>query len=194
MKYLSNLAVFTTALVLASCGGNPEEAARTELENAQATWDEALVSLDPQTRLSGYEEAIAAIERVADDYPDTALGQAIASGRPAAGVSLASMTTARDQLAERAACYTDPTAACLRAYANRRAGSGSSTSTSDAIGKARTAICEYGFAEADAALEELKINRAGYASPIRTPRGRDILAACGQLKTASERRRRGIAA
>jgi 23S rRNA (adenine2503-C2)-methyltransferase len=23
------------------------------------------------------------------------------------------------------------------------------------------------------------INRAGYASPIRTPRGRDILAACG---------------
>ena len=31
---------------------------------------------------------------------------------------------------------------------------------------------------------------AGYASPVRTPRGRDILAACGQLKTASERLRR----
>ncbi len=31
------------------------------------------------------------------------------------------------------------------------------------------------------------INRAGYASPIRTPRGRDILAACGQLKSESER-------
>jgi hypothetical protein len=28
------------------------------------------------------------------------------------------------------------------------------------------------------------VNRAGYASPIRTPRGRDILAACGQLKSA----------
>lgn len=28
---------------------------------------------------------------------------------------------------------------------------------------------------------------AGFASPIRTPRGRDILAACGQLKTASRR-------
>ena len=27
------------------------------------------------------------------------------------------------------------------------------------------------------------INNAGYASPIRTPRGRDILAACGQLKS-----------
>jgi 23S rRNA (adenine2503-C2)-methyltransferase len=26
------------------------------------------------------------------------------------------------------------------------------------------------------------INNAGYASPVRTPRGRDILAACGQLK------------
>ncbi len=29
------------------------------------------------------------------------------------------------------------------------------------------------------------VNKAGYASPIRTPRGRDILAACGQLKSAS---------
>jgi 23S rRNA (adenine2503-C2)-methyltransferase len=34
------------------------------------------------------------------------------------------------------------------------------------------------------------VARAGYASPVRTPRGRDILAACGQLKTASERQRR----
>ena len=34
------------------------------------------------------------------------------------------------------------------------------------------------------------VNRAGYASPIRTPRGRDILAACGQLKSASERMRK----
>ncbi len=33
------------------------------------------------------------------------------------------------------------------------------------------------------------VNRAGYASPIRTPRGRDILAACGQLKSESERLR-----
>jgi 23S rRNA (adenine2503-C2)-methyltransferase len=31
------------------------------------------------------------------------------------------------------------------------------------------------------------LNRAGYASPVRTPRGRDIMAACGQLKSASER-------
>ncbi|MDL2399572.1 23S rRNA (adenine(2503)-C(2))-methyltransferase RlmN [Rhizobium mayense] len=34
------------------------------------------------------------------------------------------------------------------------------------------------------------INAAGYASPIRTPRGRDILAACGQLKSESERMRK----
>jgi 23S rRNA (adenine2503-C2)-methyltransferase len=33
------------------------------------------------------------------------------------------------------------------------------------------------------------VNRAGYASPIRTPRGRDIFAACGQLKSDSERMR-----
>jgi 23S rRNA (adenine2503-C2)-methyltransferase len=31
------------------------------------------------------------------------------------------------------------------------------------------------------------IFNAGYASPVRTPRGRDILAACGQLKSATER-------
>jgi 23S rRNA (adenine2503-C2)-methyltransferase len=31
--------------------------------------------------------------------------------------------------------------------------------------------------------------RSGLPAPVRTPRGRDILAACGQLKTASERRR-----
>ena len=31
------------------------------------------------------------------------------------------------------------------------------------------------------------IFNAGYASPVRTPRGRDILAACGQLKSATEK-------
>ena len=35
-----------------------------------------------------------------------------------------------------------------------------------------------------------RVLKAGYASPVRTPRGRDILAACGQLKSASERDRR----
>jgi 23S rRNA (adenine2503-C2)-methyltransferase len=34
------------------------------------------------------------------------------------------------------------------------------------------------------------VNRAGYASPVRTPRGEDIMAACGQLKSATERARR----
>lgn len=31
------------------------------------------------------------------------------------------------------------------------------------------------------------LNRAGYASPIRTPRGRDIFAACGQLRSESKK-------
>jgi 23S rRNA (adenine2503-C2)-methyltransferase len=31
------------------------------------------------------------------------------------------------------------------------------------------------------------VNRAGYSSPVRSPRGRDILAACGQLKSDSLR-------
>ncbi len=34
------------------------------------------------------------------------------------------------------------------------------------------------------------IYKAGYASPIRTPRGEDIMAACGQLKSATERERK----
>ena len=34
------------------------------------------------------------------------------------------------------------------------------------------------------------VNACGYASPIRMPRGRDILAACGQLKSASEKQRK----
>lgn len=37
------------------------------------------------------------------------------------------------------------------------------------------------------------VEDAGYASPVRTPRGRDILAACGQLKTESQRLRRRLA-
>ncbi|QQS11398.1 MAG: 23S rRNA (adenine(2503)-C(2))-methyltransferase RlmN [Rhodospirillales bacterium] len=34
------------------------------------------------------------------------------------------------------------------------------------------------------------VNAGGISAPVRTPRGRDILAACGQLKSASERDRR----
>ncbi|RMD92647.1 MAG: 23S rRNA (adenine(2503)-C(2))-methyltransferase RlmN [Alphaproteobacteria bacterium] len=37
------------------------------------------------------------------------------------------------------------------------------------------------------------VHKAGYASPIRTPRGEDIMAACGQLKSATERARKSAA-
>ena len=39
----------------------------------------------------------------------------------------------------------------------------------------------------DAAIQQFGdvVNRAGYVSPVRTPRGRDILAACGQLRSES---------
>jgi 23S rRNA (adenine2503-C2)-methyltransferase len=37
------------------------------------------------------------------------------------------------------------------------------------------------------------VNAAGYASPVRTPRGEDIMAACGQLKSATERERKSRA-
>jgi 23S rRNA (adenine2503-C2)-methyltransferase len=38
------------------------------------------------------------------------------------------------------------------------------------------------------------IYNAGYASPVRKPRGEDIMAACGQLKSATERARKSRAA
>jgi 23S rRNA (adenine2503-C2)-methyltransferase len=38
------------------------------------------------------------------------------------------------------------------------------------------------------------IHNAGYASPIRTPRGEDIMAACGQLKSATEKVRKSAGA
>ena len=50
---------------------------------------------------------------------------------------------------------------------------------------AQYACSDWGTIERFAAI----LNRAGYASPIRTPRGRDILAACGQLKSESEKLR-----
>jgi 23S rRNA (adenine2503-C2)-methyltransferase len=43
--------------------------------------------------------------------------------------------------------------------------------------------------EAIAAFSDIVFN-AGYASPVRTPRGRDIMAACGQLKSDSVRKRK----
>ncbi|MSP51775.1 MAG: 23S rRNA (adenine(2503)-C(2))-methyltransferase RlmN [Alphaproteobacteria bacterium] len=45
--------------------------------------------------------------------------------------------------------------------------------------------------EAMARFAEI-VNNAGYSSPIRTPRGRDIMAACGQLKSASIKERRTL--
>jgi len=44
--------------------------------------------------------------------------------------------------------------------------------------------------EAIAAFADV-VNRAGYASPVRTPRGQDISAACGQLKSESQRKPKG---
>ena len=46
----------------------------------------------------------------------------------------------------------------------------------------------YECSEPDVIAEFARIvNKAGYSSPVRTPRGRDILAACGQLRSESVR-------
>src|SRR5260370_23399293 len=48
----------------------------------------------------------------------------------------------------------------------------------------------------DAAIKAFSdiVFNAGYSAPVRTPRGRDIFAACGQLKSASVRARRTLSA
>jgi len=48
----------------------------------------------------------------------------------------------------------------------------------------------------DAAIERFAeiVRSAGYPSPVRTPRGEDIMAACGQLKSASQRASKGALA
>jgi 23S rRNA (adenine2503-C2)-methyltransferase len=48
----------------------------------------------------------------------------------------------------------------------------------------------------DAAIRAFSdiVFNAGYSVPVRTPRGRDIFAACGQLKSASVRARRTVSA
>jgi 23S rRNA (adenine2503-C2)-methyltransferase len=51
------------------------------------------------------------------------------------------------------------------------------------------APCECSSAAAIEAFSHI-VFAAGYSAPVRTPRGRDILAACGQLKSASVRLRR----
>jgi 23S rRNA (adenine2503-C2)-methyltransferase len=50
------------------------------------------------------------------------------------------------------------------------------------------AACECSSEAAIAAFSDI-VFAAGYSAPVRTPRGRDILAACGQLKSESLRRR-----
>jgi 23S rRNA (adenine2503-C2)-methyltransferase len=42
----------------------------------------------------------------------------------------------------------------------------------------------------DAGAEVIK--DTGYANPVRTPRGEDIMAACGQLKSESVRERKSV--
>jgi 23S rRNA (adenine2503-C2)-methyltransferase len=46
----------------------------------------------------------------------------------------------------------------------------------------------------DEAIEKFSqiVFDAGYSSPVRTPRGRDISAACGQLKSESQKIRRSL--
>ena len=52
---------------------------------------------------------------------------------------------------------------------------------------------ECATAAAIAAFSDIVFD-AGYSAPVRAPRGRDIAAACGQLKSASVRARRATTA
>jgi hypothetical protein len=150
------------AAVLAGCG-NPAQDAATAASEAAAAWQDASSETDPRARLASYARVIADLDEIAANYAETPTGQAIASGRSIGFLSLAEMKAVRDDFAARAACYAEPTAECLMAFASRsfqgNAGDGNLINVNQIV-------CQRGFDAAAALIEHLKINRAEYAAQL----------------------------
>lgn len=164
MKYLAFI-LLAGVWMLSGCS-DPEQSARDAMDELHADWDKARSGLDPEKRVKAYQAAIEEVEGIIGEYKDTQVGSTLAAGRSVDGLSLASMKSEHDSLAPRAACYAAPTPDCLLPFAStgfRRSATGS---TDDAARRAVQLVCDKGFADADAALEGVKINRPLYASSL----------------------------
>lgn len=162
------IALVATCATLGGCS-DPEESARAALLDANENWQAALRETDPRDRVAAFGEVIEEVEGIAEDYPETADGRAIASGREVVGGrSLAALRSVRDELAARAPCYSSPTVACLTPFAsqNTRGASAGEGSAEAVFTAARKAVCEQGFAAADRILEPFRINKPAYAQEL----------------------------
>lgn len=159
--------IIAGALAMSACS-DPETSAEKALIAAQADWLNARASLDPEKRASSYGKVIGDVERIGEKFKKTQTGQALAAGRSAGGVSLAALKNEYERLAERAPCYAKPSIACLEpfassGYAYQSSAAGSAENAAQTAGRL---VCEKKFADADAALEDLKINRPAYAATL----------------------------
>lgn len=157
-------ATLAAVLLLAACG-NPEKSAQSDIQKANKAWQAEAADLNPTQRLKNYNQAISDVEKVGKDYPDTTYGKAILANRSIDGVSLSDMKQARDALAPRAECYANPTMDCLRPFSSHPNGvgtSGTGSSSGGALPQAQQLVCTQGFAAADHALDDLKINKPIY--------------------------------
>jgi tetratricopeptide (TPR) repeat protein len=161
------VALAVGAVMLSGCS-DPEKAAQKSIDSAVADWTGAQESLDPQKRLNSYKKAIEDVERVGEKYKKTDIGQAVAAGRSVGGASLSTMKSEYDRLAERASCYAKPTVECLTPFASsgNKYNAAQAGSAENALQQAVLLVCEQNFAKADAALENLKINKPVYASNL----------------------------
>lgn len=161
------VAVLIAVLSLAACG-NPEKSAQSDIQKAHKAWLAEADDMNPAQRLKNYNQIIGEVEKVGKDYPGTTYGKAILANRSIDGVSLSDMKRARDALAPRAACYANPTVDCLRPFSSHPNGvtAARGSSSGGVLAQAQQLVCSSGFAAADHALNDLKINRPAYTRDL----------------------------
>ncbi|MEL6362040.1 MAG: hypothetical protein AAFR21_13245, partial [Pseudomonadota bacterium] len=150
--------------ILAACT-DPEVAAEKSIGKAAEAWEAAKQHSAPGKRLKAYEGVARDLRKTAEKHGETAFGRQLLNGGAAAGVSLKAIEEERDRLAERAACYANPTAECLTAFVSAEVKQ--FFGTERAVGgpppvQASRLICSGGAGAAAEALEPMKVNRGAY--------------------------------
>ncbi|MBN9566899.1 MAG: hypothetical protein J0H79_04745 [Alphaproteobacteria bacterium] len=181
----------TGALLLSGCS-DPQEDASSTVQKVKAAIAEAKTNLDPQDQLDAYNDMVEDLKDVIKDDAKTPTGGALASGQSVDGVSLAAVQQARDAIAARAACYADPTVACLQPFSSHPNGGAAGASPQGALAAAGQIVCASGFGAADKSLADFRVNRDAYAKELiqiglaaaQCHRPNDVKAAIAQYMTA----------